>query len=128
MSRPSRSWRRHEKDNAECGMRNAEYQWEHRSASDFPCTFRIPHSAFRTPGGEVGTVKYFVTIGAQTLEVEVDGNRVTVGGGGLEGQLAPVSGTPPFNLLLGAEPWTPAAQPLQEAGRWALGMVGVPVD
>jgi len=33
----------------ECGMRNAEWQYERRSAIDPPLQFRIPHSALRTP-------------------------------------------------------------------------------
>src|SRR5947199_4994353 len=109
-------------------MRSAEYQWEHRPASDLTCTLRIPHSALRTRGGEVGTVKYFVTIGAQTIEVEVDGSRVRVGGVPLEADLASVSGTPLYHLLLGGESWTVAAEPLEGAGRWALGLVGERVE
>ncbi len=73
-------------------------------------------------------MKYFVTLGAQTLEVEVDGNRVTLGGVGLEANLAAVSGTPLYHLLLGGESWTVAAEPLEAAGRWALGMVGERVE
>jgi len=76
----------------------------------------------------VGTVKYFVTIRAQTHEVEVDGNRVTVDGVPLEADLAPVSGTPLYHLLLGGESWTVAAEPLEDAGRWALGMMGERVE
>ena len=73
-------------------------------------------------------MKYFVSIGAQTHEVEVDGNRVTVDGVGLETDLAPVSGTPLYHLLLGGESWTVAAEPLEGAGRWVLGMVGERVE
>ena len=73
-------------------------------------------------------MKYFVTIGAQTHEVEVDGNRVTVDGVPLEADLAPVSGTPLYHLLLGGESWTVAAEPLEDAGRWALGMMGERVE
>jgi len=69
-------------------------------------------------------VKYFVTIGAQTHEVEVEGTRVVVGGVALETQLAAVLGTPLYHLLLGGESWTVAAEPLEGVGRWALGMVG----
>jgi len=73
-------------------------------------------------------VKYFVTIGAQTLEVEVDGARVLVGGEPFETQLAAVSGTPLYHLLLGGESWTVAAEPLEGSGRWVLGMVGERVE
>jgi len=73
-------------------------------------------------------VKYFVTIGAQTHEVEVEGTRVVVGGVALETQLAAVLGTPLYHLLLGGESWTVAAEPLEGVGRWALGMVGERVE
>src|SRR5256886_3233481 len=73
-------------------------------------------------------MKYFVTIGAQTHEVEVDGNRVTVDGVGLETDLVAVSGTPLYHLLLGGASWTVAAEPLEGAGRWTLGLVGERVE
>ena len=73
-------------------------------------------------------MKYFVTIGSQTREVEVDGTRVTVDGVALETDLAPVSGTPLYHLLLGGESWTVAAEPLEGSGRWALGLVGERVE
>jgi len=79
-------------------------------------------------GGRGGAVKYFVTIGAQTIEVEVDGSRVLVGGKPFEAQLAAVSGTPLYHLLLSGESWTAAVEPLEDAGRWALGMVGERVE
>src|SRR2546430_2498066 len=69
-------------------------------------------------------MKYFVSIGAQTHEVEVDGNRVTVDGVGLETDLAPVSGTALYHLLPAGASWTGAAEPLEGAGRWTLGLVG----
>jgi len=37
------------RQSAECGMRNAEYRGERRSANDLSLQFRTPHSAFRTP-------------------------------------------------------------------------------
>src|SRR6266550_3443182 len=118
------SWRPH--DNAECGVRNAECQGERRFAHDRPLQFRTPHSAFRIRGG--GAMKYFVTVGARTIEVEVDGTRVTVDGVGVETDLAAVSGTPLYHLLLGGESWTVAVEPLEGAGRWALGLVGERVE
>jgi biotin carboxyl carrier protein len=69
-------------------------------------------------------VKYFVRIGDQTVEVELDGNRAVVGGEALEADLAAVPGTPLYHLLLGGESWTVAAQALDDVGRWALGVVG----
>src|SRR2546426_6997413 len=73
-------------------------------------------------------MKYFVSIDAQTHEVEVEGNRVTVDGVGLETDLAPVSGTPLYHLLLAGASWTVAAEPLEGAGRWTLGLVGERVE
>ena len=46
----------------------------------------------------------------------------------IESQLAAVSGTPLYHLLLGVESWTVAAEPLEGDGRWALGMVGERVE
>ena len=73
-------------------------------------------------------MKYFVTIGAQTVEVEVDGDRVLVGGEAVDVHLAPLPGTPLFHLLLGGESWTVAAQALEDDGRWAMGVVGERVE
>jgi len=69
-------------------------------------------------------VKYSVRIGDRTVEVEVDGTRVTVGGEGLEAQLSPLPGTPLYLLLLAGDSWTVAVQPGEGPGRWALGVVG----
>src|SRR3989442_15663333 len=73
-------------------------------------------------------MKYFVTIGARTVEAEIDGTHVLVGGEAFETHMAAVSGTPLYHLLLGGESWTVAAQPLEGVGRWALGMVGERVE
>src|SRR5438874_1260736 len=103
MWRRWRSWRRREKANAERGARNTETRnaergtrnisgrYGRRANFHFCSAFRLPTSAL---GGRGGAVKYFVTIGAQTIEVEVDGSRVLVGGKPFEAQLAAVSGTP----------------------------------
>jgi len=76
-------------------------------------------------------MKYFVSIGTRTFDVEVDGTRVTVDGVGVETDLAAVSGTPLYHLLLGGESWTVAVEPLEPlegADRWALGLVGERVE
>ncbi len=73
-------------------------------------------------------MKYFVTIGAQTVEVEVDGDRVLVGGEAVDVHLAPLVGTPLYHLLLAGASWTVAAQPLEGDGRWAMGVVGERVE
>ena len=73
-------------------------------------------------------MKYVVTIGGQTIEVEVDGGRVLVGGEPLETHLTGVAGTPLYHLLLGGASWTVAVQPLEGVGRWALGAAGERVE
>ena len=73
-------------------------------------------------------MKYFVTIGPQTHEVEVEGSRVVVGGETLDAHLAAVPGTPLYHLLLGGASWTVATQPLEGEGRWALGVAGERVE
>ena len=73
-------------------------------------------------------MKYFVTIGARTVEAEIDGTHVLVGGEAFETHMAAVPGTPLYHLLLGGESWTVAAQPLEGVGRWALGVVGERVE
>ena len=73
-------------------------------------------------------MKYFVTIESRTVEVEVDGSRVVVGGEPFEVHIAAVPGTPLYHLLLGGESWTVATQALEGQGRWALGVVGERVE
>ena len=73
-------------------------------------------------------MKYSVRIGTHTLDVEVDGNRVLVGGVAREAQLAPLPGTPLYHLLLAGDSWTVAVQPGEGPGRWALGVVGERVE
>src|SRR5207249_744954 len=117
----TRKWERGTRNSREgsCG--------EGRSPHDPSRLFRVPRSHFRVRGGGAG-MKYFVTIGSQTHEVEVEGTRVVVGGVAVETDLAPVSGTPLYHLLLGGASWTVAAEPLEGAGRWTLGLVGERVE
>src|SRR2546430_4644693 len=133
MWRRWRSGRRREKANAERGARNTETRnaergtrnitgrYARRATFHFCSAFRLPTSAL---GGRGGAVKYFVTIGAQTVEVEVDGDRVLVGGEAVDVHLAPLVGTPLYHLLLAGASWTVAAQPLEGDGRWGMGAVG----
>ncbi|HEU5154790.1 MAG TPA: biotin/lipoyl-containing protein [Gemmatimonadales bacterium] len=67
-------------------------------------------------------MKYFVTLGARTLEVVVDGERVEVDGRVLNAHLSPVPETPLRHLLLGSESYTLAMEPT-EAG-WAVAFRG----
>src|SRR2546421_12620593 len=73
-------------------------------------------------------MKSFVTTETQPREGEGGGPRVPVGGVGAETDLAAVSGTPLYHVLLGGASWTVAAEPLEGAGRWTLGLVGERVD
>ena len=73
-------------------------------------------------------MKYSVRIGTHTLDVEVDGNRVLVGGVAREAQLSPLPGTPLYLLLLAGDSWTVAVEPGEGPGRWALGVVGERVE
>jgi len=66
-------------------------------------------------------VKYSVRLGDRTVDVEVDGTRVTMGGETLDVQLAALPGTPLRHLLVGGASWTVAVQPGEGPGRWALG-------
>ena len=111
MSRPWRYWRPHETQIADCGLRIAD--WTNGAP--------VCQSAIRV-GGVL--VKYFVTIGTTTVEVEIDGERVVVGGEPVDVHLAPLPGTPLYHLLLGGESWTVAAQPLEGDGQWAMGVLG----
>ena len=104
-----------------------EQPWKVARRTFLSLLFRVPRSHFRVRGGGAA-MKYFVTVGARTIEVEVDATRVTVDGVALETDLAAVSGTPLYHLLLGGESWTVAVEPLEGAGRWALGLVGERVE
>ena len=78
-------------------------------------------------------MKYYVRLGARTVQVEVDGSQVTVDGEPFEAHVAAVPGTPLYHLLLGGESWTVSAQPLAGLGemggpRWALGAVGERIE
>jgi pyruvate carboxylase subunit B len=68
-------------------------------------------------------MKYDVTIGTRTYQIEVAGGGVTVDGEQLETHWGAVPGTPLVHLLLGGDSWTVACQRLSET-RWALGAAG----
>ena len=64
-------------------------------------------------------MKYFVEIGGRTVEVEVDGDHVTVGGRVVSATLSPVPGTPLRQLLIEGRSVALAVDPAGR-GRWAL--------
>lgn len=68
-------------------------------------------------------MKYIVTVAGREVEVEVDGERVTVGGRTLAATLGRVSGTPLRQLSLDGRPETLVMQP-SGRGQWGVGMRG----
>ena len=64
-------------------------------------------------------MRYHVTLGGRTVEVEVDGDRVTVGGVEVTATLSPLPGTPLRQLLVGGRSVAVAVDPAG-GGRWAL--------
>jgi pyruvate carboxylase subunit B len=64
-------------------------------------------------------VKYAVLLDGQVIEVEVDGERVTVAGQTHTATLTSIPGTPLRQLLLGGRPTTLAIESLGR-GHWAL--------
>jgi biotin carboxyl carrier protein len=68
-------------------------------------------------------MKYIVTVAGREIEVEVDGERVTVAGRTVPATLGRVAGTPLRQLSLDGRPETLVMQP-SGRGQWALGMGG----
>jgi biotin carboxyl carrier protein len=68
-------------------------------------------------------VKYFVSVGGRDIEVEVDGDRVTVGGATRAAVLRVIPGTPARQLLLDGRP---QVLTMRSGGRgqWSLGVQG----
>jgi biotin carboxyl carrier protein len=68
-------------------------------------------------------MKYVVTVAGREVEVEVDGDRVTVGGDVRIAALRSIAGTPSRQLLLAGRP---TVLTLRSAGRgqWTLGHAG----
>jgi biotin carboxyl carrier protein len=64
-------------------------------------------------------MKYFVTIANRTVQVEVDGDRISVDGKEYRGELRPVPGTPVRNLLLGQSSWIIPVEPIGR-GTWLV--------
>jgi acetyl/propionyl-CoA carboxylase alpha subunit len=64
-------------------------------------------------------VKYTVILDGQNVEVEIDGDRVTVAGQVYAASLGAIPGTPLRQLLLDGRPSTLAIESLGR-GRWAL--------
>lgn len=69
-------------------------------------------------------MKYVVALAGREIEVEVDGDRVTVAGRRLEAHLTEVPGTPLRHLLLDGTSLTLAVERGQEPGAWGLLLEG----
>jgi pyruvate carboxylase subunit B len=68
-------------------------------------------------------MRYLVTVGEREIEVEVDGDRVTVGGTTRRATLRTVAGTPSRQLLVDGRPTVLAVRSAAR-GQWALGFAG----
>jgi len=72
-------------------------------------------------------VKYVVLVDGRSIEVEIDGERVTVAGRTHQASLGAITGTPLRQLMLDDEPSTMSVAPLGR-GRWAMTQYGERVE
>ncbi|MFL5459285.1 MAG: acetyl-CoA carboxylase biotin carboxyl carrier protein subunit [Gemmatimonadales bacterium] len=72
-------------------------------------------------------MKYVVLVDGRSIEVEIDGDRVTAAGRTHQASLGVIPGTPLRQLLLDDEPSTMSVTPLGR-GRWALTQHGERVE
>jgi pyruvate carboxylase subunit B len=68
-------------------------------------------------------MKYVALVDGQTVEVEVDGDHVTVDGHTFLATLEPLPGTPLRQLMVAGRPLTVLLE-RQAAGRWAVSIAG----
>ena len=68
-------------------------------------------------------MKYVASVDGQTVEVEVDGEQVTVDGRTFTATLEPLPGTPLRQLVINGRPFTVLLE-RQAPGRWGVGMAG----
>jgi biotin carboxyl carrier protein len=68
-------------------------------------------------------MKYVVLIDGQSIEVEVDGDHVTLAGDTHDATLNPIPGTPLRQLMLDGRPLTLSVEPLGR-GHWAIALGG----
>jgi pyruvate carboxylase subunit B len=69
-------------------------------------------------------MRYFVTIGDRTLEVDLTGATPVVDGTPVQAQLAHLPGTPVRSLLADGRSHTLTAQPGDRRGRWQITLGG----
>lgn len=72
-------------------------------------------------------MKYHVTVGGRTYEVDLDGDQVRVDGVQLSARVTTIPGTPVRHLVLGGRSVALAAEP-GEPGHWTLTSHGEAVD
>src|SRR5690606_23351774 len=83
----------------------------------------VPADGARRNCGGAG-MRYFVTIGGRTFEVELSGNGATVDGRPVEAELATVPGTPLRHLLVDGRSFGLVANRGAERGSWDLHLDG----
>jgi pyruvate carboxylase subunit B len=71
-------------------------------------------------------MKYFVTLGNRTWEIEVEGERITIDGQPLEARLVPIPGGPLYHLSSAEGSSCIAVEPPreEEEGTWTMGIAG----
>jgi acetyl/propionyl-CoA carboxylase alpha subunit len=69
-------------------------------------------------------MKYFITIGDRTLEVDLSGATPAIDGAPVRAEMVPVPGTPLRHLLVDGESTLLVAQGDDRRGRWHLSLLG----
>ena len=69
-------------------------------------------------------MKYFVTVGDRTLEVDLTGHQPSVDGRPVEAQLTHLPGTPVRSLILDGRSRSMTVQPGDRRGRWSIALDG----
>ncbi|HEX8696058.1 MAG TPA: biotin/lipoyl-containing protein [Longimicrobium sp.] len=69
-------------------------------------------------------MRYYVTIGDRTVEVDLTGHQPVVDGTPVEAQMQLLPGTPVRTLLVDGRSYTLSARPGDRRGRWELALGG----
>ncbi|MBD0321708.1 MAG: hypothetical protein ICV87_15335, partial [Gemmatimonadetes bacterium] len=69
-------------------------------------------------------MRYFVTIGDRTVEVDLTGATPVVDGTPVQAQLSHLPGTPVRSLIAGGRAHTLTAHAGEKKGRWAITLGG----
>jgi biotin carboxyl carrier protein len=65
-------------------------------------------------------MRYYVTVGERTLEVDLSGDTPTVDGAPVQAELISVPGTPVRHLLADGQSHALLARPAERRGRWSI--------